>query len=91
MPLSAIAAHSDLSNLTVVVHERTIFTEEALRDDRIDAVIAQDPGHAVRSAVRIMRARADAKEPLAAQEKIRIEILFKRKPLNSAYSVRDFR
>ncbi|MBO9136578.1 LacI family DNA-binding transcriptional regulator (plasmid) [Rhizobium sp. B230/85] len=77
VPLSAIAAHSDLSNLTVVVHERTIFTEEALRDDRIDAVIAQDPGHAVRSAVRIMRARADAKEPLAAQEKIRIEILLK--------------
>jgi len=43
----------------------------------IDAVIAQDPGHAVRSAIRIMRARSDAREPLAAQEKIRIEILLK--------------
>ncbi|WP_421363690.1 MULTISPECIES: LacI family DNA-binding transcriptional regulator [Agrobacterium] len=77
VPLSATSAHTDLTSLTVVAHERTPFSEEALRDDRIDAVIAQDPGHAVRSAIRIMRARADDKEPLAAQEKIRIEILFK--------------
>ncbi|EGL63817.1 LacI family transcriptional regulator [Agrobacterium sp. ATCC 31749] len=76
-PLTATAAYVDLVNLAVVVHERTPFSEEALRDNRIDAVIGQDPGHAVRSAIRIMRARADAKEPLAAQEKIRIEVLIK--------------
>jgi LacI family transcriptional regulator len=77
MPLTAIGANIDLTNLAVVVHERTPFTEEALRDDRVDAVIAQDPGHAVRSAIRIMRARTDAREPLAAQERIRIEILLR--------------
>ncbi len=76
-PLTAIGANIDLTNLAVVVHERTPFTEEALRDDRVDAVIAQDPGHAVRSAIRIMRARTDAREPLAAQERIRIEILLR--------------
>lgn len=77
VPLMAIAANTDLEKLAVVVHERTPFSEEALRDNRIDAVIAQDPGHAVRSAIRIMRARADAREPLAEQERIRIEILLK--------------
>ncbi|KPH05509.1 LacI family DNA-binding transcriptional regulator (plasmid) [Rhizobium acidisoli] len=77
IPLMATAANVDLVNLAVVVHERTPFSEEALRDDRIDAVIGQDPGHAVRSAIRIMRARADAREPLAAQERIRIEVLLK--------------
>ena len=46
-------------------------------DERIDAVIAQDPGHAVRSALRIMRARSDHREPLASQERIRIEVLLK--------------
>lgn len=75
--LTAIEACSDLATRTVVVHERTPFTEEAIRCDRIDAIIAQDPGHAVRSAVRILRARADAREPVASQEKLRIEVLFR--------------
>lgn len=77
VPILAAAGNVELGGIAVVVHERTPFTEQALRDDLIDAVIAQDPGHAVRSAIRIMRARADAREPLAAQEKIRIEILLK--------------
>lgn len=77
IPVAAIERSGDLGALTVVVHERTPFTEEALRDERIDAIIAQDPGHAVRSAIRIMRARTDLREPLASQEKIRIEVLLK--------------
>lgn len=77
VPVLATAANIDLKTLTVIVHERTPFTEDALREDRIAAVIAQDPGHAVWSAIRIMRARTDLREPLAAQEKIRIEVLLK--------------
>lgn len=77
VPILAAAEHVELSRIAVVVHERTPFSEQALRDQLIDAVIAQDPGHAVRSAIRIMRARSDAREPLAAQERIRIEILLK--------------
>ena len=77
IPLTAIGANIDLLDLAVIVHERTPYSEEALRSDRVDAVIAQDPGHAVRSAIRIMRARADAREPLAAQERIRIEVLLR--------------
>jgi LacI family transcriptional regulator len=76
-PVSAIAQSAGPRKLTVIVHERTPFTEQALRSEQIDAIIAQDPGHAVRSAIRIMRARTDLREPIASQEKIRIEVLLK--------------
>lgn len=77
MPLAAMTDCVDVRKMTIVVHERTPFTEAALREEEIDAIIAQDPGHAVRSAIRILRARADQREPVAAQEKIRIEVLLK--------------
>jgi len=76
-PLLAIEDVRDPKDLTIVVHERTPFSEEALKDDRIDVIIAQDPGHTVRSAIRIMRARLEQREPIASQEKIRIEVLLK--------------
>lgn len=77
VPVAAIAQCTDLRTLTVVVHERTPSSEQSLREDGIDAIIAQDPGHAVRSAVRILRARSDMREPIASQERIRIEVLLK--------------
>ena len=58
-----------------IAHERTVSTEKALRAGDIDAVIHQDPGHLVRSAVRILRAKCENRTPLASQERIRIEIL----------------
>lgn len=63
--------------LVKIAHERTGFTENALRNDQLDAIIAQNAGHAVRSAIRIMRARSEQREPFASQETIRIEILLK--------------
>ncbi|QPC88778.1 substrate-binding domain-containing protein [Mesorhizobium sp. NBSH29] len=63
--------------LVKIVHERTPFTESALQSGAIDAVIAQNSGHLVRSAIRILKARIDQRTPLASQEKIRIEILLK--------------
>lgn len=77
MPILDAAGNVELNKIAVAVHERTPFGEQALRDDRIDTVIAQDPGHAVRSAMRIMCARSDTRQPLAAQEKIRIQTLLK--------------
>ena len=58
-----------------IAHERTPPTEAALRNGVIDAVIHQDPGHLVRSAVRILRAKCENRNILASQERIRIEIL----------------
>ncbi len=77
IPICAVAETVDLSALTIVAHERTPFTEGALLSEDIDAIICQNPGHAVRSAIRIMRARSESRVPLTAQEKIRIEVMFK--------------
>ena len=77
IPATAIARHVPLSKLTVVAHERTPFTEAALDSGEIDAIIAQDPGHAVRSAIRILRAQLDDTQLHAPQERIRNEVLFK--------------
>ena len=77
VPIEQISHCKDLHSLTIVAHERTPFTEKALRNDEIDAVVAQNPGHAVRSALRILRARCDNRDIIAAQEKIRGEVLLK--------------
>ena len=73
--LEAIAEAASLMDLTIIAHERTPFSEGWLLDGRLDAVIAQNPGHLVRSAIRVLRARCDDREPIASQEEIRIEIL----------------
>lgn len=76
-PLAALGSHAADPRRVVIAHERTPFTERALIEGHLDAVIAQNPGHLVRSAIRILRARSDGREPLASQERIRIEILIK--------------
>ncbi len=74
MPLQRVplSAHP-----VIIAHERTPYTEAALQSGQIAALITQDPGHLVRSAIRILRARCDRREVLASQEKIRIEILIR--------------
>jgi LacI family transcriptional regulator len=77
LALEAIAEVSDLRAQTIVAHERTRFSETLLTDGRLDAVIAQNPGHLVRSALRVLRARCDNRKPISSQEEIRIEILLR--------------
>ncbi|WP_168771176.1 LacI family DNA-binding transcriptional regulator [Palleronia sediminis] len=75
VPLS-IAKRMNLSGSPVTIaHERTPITEAALADGTLSAVIAQDPGHLVRSAIRKLRAMADRVHTVQSQERIRIEIL----------------
>lgn len=74
-PIAALNDCLDTSQVTIVAHERTPFSEDALRQGTIDAIIAQNTGHAVRSAIRIMRARNEQRKPFTSQETIRIEIL----------------
>ncbi len=61
----------------VVAHELTPLSRAALAQGRFDAVISQDAGHLVRSAVRIMRANSDRMPINLAQERIRIDIYLK--------------
>jgi len=74
-PIEALENCVDASHVTIVAHERTSFSASALRKGVIDAIIAQNTGHAIRSAIRIMRARNEQRQPLTSQETIRIEIL----------------
>lgn len=77
LALEAIAEVADPGAQTIIAHERTRFSEAMLIDGQLDAVIAQNPGHLVRSALRVLRARCDNREPIASQEEIRIEILLR--------------
>ncbi len=75
LPLEALRSIDDKTRHIIIAHERTPATLAALRTDNLDAVITQDPGHLVRSAVRILRAKCENRQTVASQEKIRIEIL----------------
>ncbi|MDB5524361.1 MAG: LacI family transcriptional regulator [Rhizobium sp.] len=61
----------------VIAHELTQHTRHALLDDLIDAILNQDPGHEVRSAIRVLKAKADGVPVIDAQERIRIDIFLK--------------
>lgn len=61
----------------VVAHELTETTRAALQSGLIDAVLNQDAGHEVRSAIRVLKAKADGLPVVAAQERIRIDIFLK--------------
>jgi LacI family transcriptional regulator len=61
----------------VIAHELTEHTRGALQTGLIDAVLNQDAGHEVRSAIRVLKARADGIDVIEAQERIRIDIFLK--------------
>ncbi|KGF69004.1 LacI family transcriptional regulator [Hoeflea sp. BAL378] len=63
--------------LAVVAHEVTDHSRQALAEGVFDAVINQDCGHEVRSAIRVLKAHADGLAPLSDQERIRIDIFLK--------------
>lgn len=58
----------------VIAHELTEHTRRALRTGIVDAIIHQDAGHEVRSALRILKATIEKTPLLAGQDTIRIEI-----------------
>lgn len=65
------------SRPVVIAHELTETTRGALQSGLIDAVLNQDAGHEVRSAIRVLKAKADGLPVVAAQERIRIDIFLK--------------
>nr|WP_298100279.1 LacI family DNA-binding transcriptional regulator [uncultured Shinella sp.] len=73
--LKALAARG--TDLCVIVHELTGETRGALESGVIDTVLNQDAGHEVRSAIRVLRAKADGLSVNAAQERIRLDIFIK--------------
>jgi LacI family transcriptional regulator len=61
----------------VIGHELTPHARHALETGALDAVITQNVGHVVRSALRVLRARTDRVPIDPAQEQIRIEIVIR--------------
>ncbi len=60
-----------------IAHERTPFTETALRTGKLDGLVVQDAGHLVRSAIRRLKGIVDKRRSAGPQERIRIEILLR--------------
>ncbi|WP_370399690.1 LacI family DNA-binding transcriptional regulator [Sulfitobacter sp. JB4-11] len=69
--------HQPAIKPVVIAHELTPLSRHALSEGFFDAVISQDSGHLVRSAVRIMRAKSDRTPINTAQERIRIDVYLK--------------
>lgn len=75
--VKALRAYASARHLPVIAHELTATTRAALSEGLFDAVLNQDAGHEVRSAVRVMKAHADGLHTVDAQERIRIDIFLK--------------
>ncbi len=63
--------------LVVIGHELTPHARTALESGAMDAVITQNVGHVVRSALRVLRAKTDRGPIDLSQEQIRIEIVIR--------------
>ena len=68
---------SDGALPVTIAHELTPLSRAALGSGLFDAVISQDAGHLIRSAIRIMRANSDHAPINLAQERIRIDVYLK--------------
>jgi LacI family transcriptional regulator, galactose operon repressor len=75
--LDALREYADLNELVVIAHDLTSVTRQALLEAELDAVIVQNVGHLVRSALRVLRAKCDGADIFEAQEQIRIEIIMR--------------
>ena len=74
---AALEASGRGRDVVWVCHELTAHTRRALLDGVADAVINQDAGHEIRSAVRVALAQLGGERVVAAQERIRIDVFVK--------------
>lgn len=72
--MRALKAHAADLHIAVIAHELTATTRAGLLDGTIDAVLNQDAGHEVRSAIRVLKAKADGLPVITGQERIRLDI-----------------
>ncbi|MEK1930358.1 MAG: LacI family DNA-binding transcriptional regulator [Pararhizobium sp.] len=75
--IAALKQRNSVPPVCVVAHELTRHTRVALNEGLIDAVLNQDAGHEVRSAIRVLKAKADGVAVIEAQERIYIDIFLK--------------
>jgi LacI family transcriptional regulator len=75
--ISALEAAGRAKDIVFIAHELTEPTRRGLIRGTVDAVINQDAGHEVRSAVRVLIAKADNVPLIESQERIRIDIFLR--------------
>ncbi len=75
--LRGIRAAGRCGDLVVIAHELTPVTRQGVIDGEIDALITQNVGHLVRSALRVLRAKSDGLPIFEAQERIRTDIVIR--------------
>ncbi|MGB0696219.1 MAG: LacI family DNA-binding transcriptional regulator [Rhodospirillaceae bacterium] len=75
--LNGLRKSGRLKEVVVIAHEVTPTTRQALLGNEIAAVITQNVGHLVRSALRVLRALCDESAIYEAQERIRIEVVLR--------------
>lgn len=75
--IAALTGSRRAGDIVFVGHELTPYTREALTANVLDAVIAQDPGHEVRSAIRVLKALCDGAPIIDDQERIGIDVFLK--------------
>ena len=75
--IGALEAAGRGRDIVYVAHELTQFTRRGLVRGTVDAIINQDPGHEVRSAIRVLTAHADGTPIVTSQERIRIDIFIR--------------
>ncbi|MDE2384576.1 MAG: substrate-binding domain-containing protein [Alphaproteobacteria bacterium] len=74
---AALEVGGRAKHIVFIAHEVTEGSRRALIRGTIDVIINQDPGHEVRSAVRVLMARADNAPVIESQERIRIDIFMR--------------
>lgn len=74
---STLSEFGLLGRVVVIGHELTAHTRHALELGHMDAVITQNLGHLARSALRVLRAKADRLPIDESQETLRIEIVIR--------------
>lgn len=75
--ITALEESGRARDIVFIGHELTPYTRAALQADTMDALIAQDPGHEIRSAVRVLKALCDNTPIVDGQETIGIDIFLK--------------
>lgn len=71
---AALEGAGRAGGVVFITHELTDDTRRALIDGTIDIIINQDAGHEVRSAIRVLMAKADNAPLVDSMERIRIDI-----------------
>lgn len=75
--VTALERSGKAQETVAIAHELSAFSRRALMSGSLDALISQDAGHEVRSAIRVVQAKVDGQPLVPGQDQIRIDVYFR--------------